>query len=984
MDMKKFSLKPLGDSCMKMLCKSCFFIGLLMTFCLTACSDDDDDTVTPIFPEKQNIVCNAGEKKEFTFTANTNWSLASSTIWCKFQNNDTEEFVVSGTAGTQTVTIMATNENQNNDNASVAKLELTMGGQTIEKGTTTRAVGKLESMSSAQKIKVVMTHNGTTVSQTLLLNAYNANNAEYGLRSDKLQLLAGTYKIVGYYLYDGLDEVLLAGPAGDDNELTVVSGGLLEKALTVDAVPHGTVTFKLSKEGISTRAAGEYLFSNIRYVDVTVMNSFNRVTTELKGMKVTYKEDSKEHQNPDNANDKYMDIGVATCDSAVWLPAGTYQVVAYTTYSQSGIKRSELETQSVRGESFTVIDNKLTKDANVPIQLKETAEYIKDYKALKAIWEALDGKNWRYYSGTINNTIHSLNWNFNKELDMWGDQPGVDLDNNGRVTGLSLAGFGAKGRVPDAIGQLTELKVLSFGTHSETVSGRLFGDEELTPDMSEERKHRIRMHYKKMFLDYDQRLNLSDLLQDAINRNPEMKPIKKDSRISLKDTQIGNLTNRITFISKAIQRLTKLQIIYFANSPFTYDNIAVDWEDANSDYAKQYENEELSWSNLKDLTDVELYNCPNMTQLPDFLYDLPELQSLNIACNRGISAAQLKADWTRLADDEDTGPKIQIFYMGYNNLEEFPASASLQKMVKLGLLDCVHNKVRHLEAFGTNVKLTDLKLDYNQIEEIPEDFCAFTDQVEGLGFSHNKLKYIPNIFNAKSVYVMGSVDFSYNKIGSEGRNISCSMDDYKGINASTVTLSYNEIQKFPTELFATGSPISTIILSNNLMTSIPENSLKPKDGNYKNTYLLTTIDLRFNKLTSLSDDFRATTLPYLSNMDVSYNCFSSFPTQPLNSSQLKAFGIRHQRDAEGNRILRQWPTGITTCPSLIQLQIGSNDIRKVDEKLTPQLYILDIADNPNISIDVTSVCPYIEAGMYVLLYDKTQDIRGCDALGIER
>ena len=56
----------------------------------------------------------------------------------------------------------------------------------FEKGTTTRAADKLESMSSAQKIKVVMTHNGTTVSQTLLLNAYNANNAEYGLRSDKL------------------------------------------------------------------------------------------------------------------------------------------------------------------------------------------------------------------------------------------------------------------------------------------------------------------------------------------------------------------------------------------------------------------------------------------------------------------------------------------------------------------------------------------------------------------------------------------------------------------------------------------------------------------------------------------------------------------------------------------------------------------------------------------------------------------------------
>jgi len=855
----------------------------------------------------------------------------------------------------------------------------------FDKGTVTRSVtDKLESLSSAQKIMVVMTHNGTTVSQTLPLNAYNANNAEYGLRSDKLQLLAGTYKIIGYYLYDKLDKVLLAGPAGEDNEFTVVSGGLQEQTLTVDAVSRGTVTFKLTKEGLSTRAAGEYLFSNIRFIDVTVMNTFTRVTTGLKGMKVTYEEDSKENQNPDNVNDKYMDIGVATCDSAVWLPAGTYQVVAYTTYSQSGSTKPELETQSVRGEPFIVEDNKLTEDANVPIQLKETAEYIKDYKALKAIWEALDGKNWKYNSGIVDNTVHPSNWNFNKELDMWGDQPGVDLDANGRVTGLSLAGFGAKGRVPDAIGQLTELKTLAFGTHGETLSGRLFGEDKLAPDMTEEQKQRIRMHYKRMFLDYDPRLNMSELLQDGINRYPKLQPIKKDNRITLKDTQIGGLTNRITFISKAVQRLTKLQNLYLANSPITYDNIATDWEDATSEYAKQYADEELSWSNLKDLTDVELYNCPKLTQIPEFVYDLPELQLLNVACNKGISADQLTADWKRLADDEDTGPKVQILYLGYNNLEKFPESESLRKMVKLGLLDCVHNNVNHLEAFGTDVKLSDLMLSYNQIEEIPDEFCAFTDQVEGLGFSHNKLKYIPNIFNANSVYVMGSVDFSYNEIGSEGSNIKCSMDQYKGINASTVTLSYNKIKKFPTELFASGSPISTIDLSNNLMTSIPENSLKPKNGNYKNTYLLTIIDLRFNKLTSLSDDFRATTLPYLSNMDVSYNCFSKFPTQPLNSSQLKAFGIRHQRDAEGNRILREWPTGITTCPSLIQLQIGSNDIRKVDEKLTPQLYILDIGDNPNISIDVTSVCPYIEAGMYVLIYDTTQDIRGCDALGIER
>lgn len=139
--MKKFSLKPLGDSCMmKTLCKGWLFIGLLMAFCLAACSDDDDNAVTPIFPEKQNLICNSNDTREFTFTANTNWSLASSAIWCKFKTDDElGEFVLSGTAGTQTVTLVITNDNMQVGDVSVAKLELTMGGQTIVIGEVTRS-----------------------------------------------------------------------------------------------------------------------------------------------------------------------------------------------------------------------------------------------------------------------------------------------------------------------------------------------------------------------------------------------------------------------------------------------------------------------------------------------------------------------------------------------------------------------------------------------------------------------------------------------------------------------------------------------------------------------------------------------------------------------------------------------------------------------------------------------------------------------------
>lgn len=858
--------------------------------------------------------------------------------------------------------------------------------KTIEEGAATRAKDKLDLLSEAQKINVVMLHEGVTISQTLRLNSYSDENAEFGLRSDKLQLLVGTYKIVGYYLYDGLDEELLAGSVGEDDEFTIVSGGLQQKDLTAEAVSRGMVTFKLIKDGLTTRANGEepaYLFQDIQIVDVTVTNTFSHVKTKIENLKVSYKEDYKEHQDPDNPNDKYMDIGTASCDSVIWLPQGTYKVTEYIVYKKNGSSKKTLEMQpNISGEEFIVENNKKT-EATVPIQLSETAEYIKDYMALKEIWEALNGKKWSYYG---EGTPAGATWNFNKEMDMWGDQPGVVLNDEGRVISLTLEGFGAEGRVPDAIGQLTELRVLSFGSHNEKINGRLFAPNGITPNMSDVQKQKMRMHYKEHFLDYDPRENLSELLKDNINRDPQQKAIKKSNRIQLKDTQIGQNTNKITFISKAIMRLKKLQQLYIANSPIKAEDICKDWENCESEYAEEWETESLewNWNDMTELTDVELYNCPKLTRFPDFLFYLPEMQLLNTACNPQISNTQLRNDWTTLAN-KPVGKKLQIFYLGYNSLEEFPEQSALEQMVKLGLLDCSYNKIKTLHPFTSKVKLASLTLDHNEIEEIPDDFCRFTNQVETLDFSHNKLKHIPNIFNGKSVYVMSSVNFSYNQIGSEeGKNINCSREDFNGINASTIDLSNNSITVFPTELFSSESPVTTLNLSNNKMTEIPKNSLKPENGNYKNTNLLLTIDLRFNKLTKLSDDFRATTLPYLQGVDVSYNCFSKFPTEPLNSSQLRAFGIRHQRNDRGERILREWPEGITTCPSLIQLQIGSNDIRKVNETMTSRLWILDIQDNPNISIDLTSVCPYIEAGVYKLFYDKTQDIRGCDALDIKR
>ena len=315
------------------------------------------------------------------------------------------------------------------------------------KGAETRGTDMLDKLSDAKKIKVVMLYDGNTIEQTLMLNSYNAENAEFGLRSDKLELLAGNYKLIGFYLYNKLDEQIYAGTPGD-YKFDVVAGGLKVQDLFADAVARGMVNFKLIKHGLpkaeaASRAGSgyeDYPFSNIKGVNIIVKNLFTQELDTIKKVSVKYVENLKD--------------GYAICDTTAWLKAGSYQISAYETYSDKKCETSRLlEIAKVpASETFFVKDNQVT-EAKVPIQLSATAEYLKDYIALKAIWEALDGPNWKYHGEAA---PMGCNWNFDKEIDMWGDQPGVQLLENGRVASLVISGFGARGVVPDAIGQLTE------------------------------------------------------------------------------------------------------------------------------------------------------------------------------------------------------------------------------------------------------------------------------------------------------------------------------------------------------------------------------------------------------------------------------------------------------------------------------------------------------------------------------------------------
>jgi len=806
----------------------------------------------------------------------------------------------------------------------------------------------LEQMADAAKIEVMLRNDGSTITQTLNLESYDAESAEYGLRSETLQLLASDYSLMGFYIYNAMNEKIYSG-APQEPDFTVIPGGLETKNIMVDATPHGVVSFELVKNLIETRASepAAYLFQDIKRLDLMLKNSSTSEVVTVKDILVTAQ---------------------ATSDTLVWLKGGTYEITSYTTYSTKSGSSGQLETASLSGlhVTFEVKDNQETR-VQVPIRLSTTAEHIKDYRALHELWEALDGPNWCYHGDEYTDGI---NWDFNKDLDTWGNQPGVTLNGNGRVTALCIAGFGASGVVPDCIGQLTKLVILSLGTHDECINGRLFSVLDAN-NLSQARLKTVRHDYENRFLKRDIRNAMSSILVEAVNRGDIQQPkIERDARITLKDNNFGVLTNHITGISRALMRCTELQQFYLANSPITADGFFRDIQPSSSFYS---ERNSLSWSKMTMLTDLELYNLPKLTRLPQELFaedGLPEVQLLNIAVNKAISATQIKKD-TEMICKSPFAPKLQILYAGFNNLEETPDYSHLHRLSKLALLDWTNNKISTLHPFGKDINLNTVYLDYNQITSIPTDadgyFFGYYD-TESFYMSHNLLTEVPDIFNAKSNYYIDQVDFSHNEIKGFEHG-----DQHRGINAYTINLSQNQLDRFPHELFAAGSPISSLNLMGNLIAEMKKGEMTgPKVMD------LQSLDLTYNKLTALSEDFYATNVPYLYGVDVSFNSLDAFPWELLDGTRITVIGCRAQRDEEGNRTLREWPTGIYKSPSMRALYLGGNDIRKVEDTLSPYIYILDIHDNPNISIDVSDVCYYIGAGSYILLHDPEQDIRGCE------
>ena len=364
-----------------------------------------------------------------------------------------------------------------------------------------------------------------------------------------------------------------------------------------------------------------------------------------------------------------------------------------------------------------------------------------------------------------------------------------------------------------------------------------------------------------------------------------------------------------------------------------------------------------------------------MTKFPVVITQMPSLTSVNLSANPQWVDVD---EGLRALATGPAGQSVQILYMNECSLTLLPKE--INEMKKLGLLSVASNKIAKIESAYPDISFVQLYLDDNQITEFPyyvsetgKKLFFRIEDVETFSCTYNKLTKVPNIFDANAVYGIASIDFSYNDIdGFEGE------DDgtYQGIYVQTLSLANNpRLGKYPKCISDTKSKVDYIILRGCGINEIPEGSFSGENAKY-----LMSLDLSYNHLTDIPREFHAANMPYFYGIDLSYNRFSEFPFEPFDCASLTMYAIRGQRNEKGERCLKEWPTGVYNHTGLRALYIGSNDLGKIDDTISYLIYYLDISDNPNIVFDASDICYNWMNGTYFLLYDKTQDIRGCEAM----
>lgn len=847
-----------------------------------------------------------------------------------------------------------------------------------------RATDELEYLRDAHKITLTLRKDNQTLNQTVLVEEAEPSIAEFGLRTEKLKLMVGSYQLLGYTIYNSVDEKILSTEPESPIAVQIEQSKLLLQRIDIPAKLRGKIQFTFTKDlsGIvipkASRAAvgdvREFTFNEIAKVDMVLRNQETARSFSITGLKCTFvrTDDGKSHLK---------------CDSLISIEAGDYLFESYTLWDQSS-KPLSITDCADKGIIYTIEDNQ-TCEADVKLVIKPEALYILDYLALKKIYDDMDGENW---SWTLDGFPTGAKWNFDKDVDLWYEQPGVMIHPNGRVAALNLGALNPGGPLSPAIGQLDAMLEMWLGTHNDPLPEEA-GGTAMSYDASyySTWARRVKGQHLPQYrwdLYKEEMLARNPRVESEIFRATELKPEAKtlwDSRRKptaftgtpkparpYADISSGYYTNHITSLPSTIGNLVNLEVLFIANGEIAEIP------------------EEIK--NCVSLTDLEVYNCVKMVKFPMALTKLPALVSLNIANNPQMPTAEINAGLDALFQGA-SADKLQILYANGNNMTVFPQSG--KNLKKIGLLDLANNQIHTFHPMGLDVEPVQFLLDNNKLTSLPKEICRL-DGIELFSVMENKLTSFPNIFTTETEFYMGTVDFSFNDIreidGYDMQTMELTLDrdneKFNGLKAASLNLMGNKIKGgFPAAFSLSTTDVNRYNLGFNELDSIGAKGLL-------GLKFTTTLDLSSNKIEkepTLEDILVGQEMPFLTGIDLSMNRFKEFPMNMFNGYGITSFFFSSQIgvsvSSSGKETtypcFSKWPDGIEQYAGIKVLKMDGNDIRAITT-FPSNLNYLAIDNNPNISMNIPpDICALIPSGTFGFVYDRTQTgIKGCPALGI--
>ena len=358
-------------------------------------------------------------------------------------------------------------------------------------------------------------------------------------------------------------------------------------------------TFKQTTGMIHIRVTGIYDLETVRlegndseilsgtgYIDLSEANPIFRIDSNPSWSHRSLYGYSRENID-EEVTDLYFSVPVMTFEKGI--------SVYINGYDENGqfIELTKSTTSPLQVERAQVRNFKLI-DVNAELEAIEEAkrqEEARTREVLSLFYEALDGDNWN------NNT----NWTTEAPLNEWD---GLEVDQDGHLTGISLNWNNLSGVVPAEIGELTHLTLLNLAGNRLTSIPETIGTL--------------------------QNLQVLHIGSNKLSKFPEA----ITQLVNLQELYIHG--NQISSIPVSIVALQNLQVLDIAGNQWSeFPEVVTQLDhlqllDLNSSHISSLP---ASLANMKGLTTLYLNYNELTGEIPEVLAELPNLTSLDLSNN---------------------------------------------------------------------------------------------------------------------------------------------------------------------------------------------------------------------------------------------------------------------------------------------------------------------------------------------------------------